>query len=233
MVGIGAARPGGVPSPALPRPAVRPSTRAHGRTDPLRSPAATPVPRSACHVAARISAPLGLIDTSCSTGREQGIGYRRGRHVPSFRIPALPGASALHSTADDMLRYLQAHLALDAVPVPEWTGAGRSLRAALREVRRPRVAHRRDGSGFGLVRGHRTVGEGELFHHSGSTKRFSAFVGFDPVSGSGWWRWRTPCPVPGGGSPGPPSTRSARSCPSRHRATGTKGRPLLAGAAGR
>ncbi|MEV8095904.1 serine hydrolase domain-containing protein [Kitasatospora sp. NPDC085879] len=58
-------------------------------------------------LAARVCEPLGLIDTTCGSGRTEGAGYRRDRRVPSFRIPALPGAAALHSTADDMLRFLQ------------------------------------------------------------------------------------------------------------------------------
>ena len=35
---------------------------------------------------------------------------RRGRPVPPFEIPALPGAGALRSTAIDMLRFLEANL---------------------------------------------------------------------------------------------------------------------------
>ncbi|MFD5461485.1 serine hydrolase domain-containing protein [Kitasatospora sp. NPDC127059] len=96
-------------------------------------------------LAARVCGPLGLVDTSCGPGREDVAGYRRGRRVPSFRLPALPGASALRSTADDMLRYLQAHLSLDAVPLSERTDAA-ALRTALGEVRRPRVGRRRGGT---------------------------------------------------------------------------------------
>ncbi|MGW6913393.1 serine hydrolase domain-containing protein [Kitasatospora sp. NPDC054939] len=96
-------------------------------------------------LASRVSGPLGLVDTSCSPGREEGAGYRRGRRVPSFRMPALPGAAALRSTADDMLRYLQAHLALEAVPLPERADAA-VLRTALGEVRRPRAGRHRSGT---------------------------------------------------------------------------------------
>ncbi|WP_371484528.1 serine hydrolase [Kitasatospora sp. NBC_00315] len=96
-------------------------------------------------LAARVCGPLGLVDTSCGPGREAATGYRRGRRVPSFRMPTLPGAAALRSTADDMLRYLQAHLALEAVPLPDRTDAA-ALRTALGEVRRPRVGRRRTGA---------------------------------------------------------------------------------------
>ncbi|GAB7182237.1 serine hydrolase domain-containing protein [Kitasatospora sp. Ki12] len=95
-------------------------------------------------LAARVCGPLGLVDTSCGPGREDAGGYRRGRRVPSCGLPALPGAAALRSTADDMLRYLQAHLSLDAVPLPERADAT-ALRTALGDVRRPLIGRRRGG----------------------------------------------------------------------------------------
>lgn len=92
-------------------------------------------------LASRVCGPLGLLDTSCDPGGQIGSDYRRGRWVPSFRIPALPGAAALRSSADDMLRYLQA-LVVDGAA--ESTGS--TLRTALGEVRRPRVAWRLAGT---------------------------------------------------------------------------------------
>ncbi|MFJ7249115.1 serine hydrolase domain-containing protein [Kitasatospora sp. NPDC098652] len=162
-------------------------------------------------LAARICGPLGLVDTSSGPGREDVSGYRRGRWVPSFRLPALPGASALRSTADDLLRYLQAHLSLDAVLLPGRADAP-ALRTALGEVRRPRVGRLRggtrlclgwnqwgpgggpggvgadgdDGAAVGAVgvpvEGAGAEGEGaeELVFQAGSTRGFSAFVGFSP-----------------------------------------------------
>ncbi|MEV0187460.1 serine hydrolase domain-containing protein [Kitasatospora purpeofusca] len=111
-------------------------------------------------LAARVCGPLGLMDTSCGPGREEDAGYRRGRRVPSFRLPALPAAAALRSTADDMLRYLQAHLALDAVPLPERADAA-ALRTALNEVRRPRTDGRRGGPRICLGWNHRALPAGE------------------------------------------------------------------------
>ncbi|MDY0813793.1 serine hydrolase domain-containing protein [Kitasatospora purpeofusca] len=110
-------------------------------------------------LAARVCGPLGLVDTSCGPGREEDAGYRRGRRVPSFRLPALPAAAALRSTADDMLRYLQAHLALDAVPLPERADAA-VLRTALNEVRRPRTDGRRGGPRICLGWNHRALAAG-------------------------------------------------------------------------
>ncbi|MFF0411617.1 serine hydrolase domain-containing protein [Kitasatospora sp. NPDC004745] len=147
-------------------------------------------------LAARVCGPLGLVDTSCGPGPEDVARYRRGRRVPSFRLPALPGAAALRSTADDMLRYLQAHLSLDAVPLPEPADAA-VLRTALGEVRRPRAGRRRGGGtriclGWNQRSGagpDRTPGGGpgedegveeELVFHTGSTRGGTAFVGFSP-----------------------------------------------------
>ncbi|WP_229927430.1 serine hydrolase domain-containing protein [Kitasatospora indigofera] len=137
----------------------------------------------------RICGPLGLVDTSCGPGGEPATGYRRGRRVPSFRLPALPGAAALRSTADDMLRYLQAHLALDAVPLPERTDAT-ALRTALGEVLTPRVGRRRTGVRICLGWNQRSLDErpsldgGDeadgLVYHAGATRGFTTFVGFSP-----------------------------------------------------
>ncbi|MGF1427859.1 serine hydrolase [Kitasatospora sp. LaBMicrA B282] len=96
-------------------------------------------------LADRVCAPLGLLDTSCGPGGEVGSGYRRGRRVPSFRMPALPGAAALRSSADDMLRYLQALVVAGAAD-----GLDASLRTALSEVRRPRAPWRATGGGICL-----------------------------------------------------------------------------------
>ncbi|WP_441245176.1 serine hydrolase domain-containing protein [Kitasatospora sp. McL0602] len=133
-------------------------------------------------LASRVCGPLGLIDTSCGPGREPATGYRRGRRVPSFRLPALPGAAALRSTADDMLRFLQAHLAVDAVPIPDRAGGAGALRAALRDVARPRVERRRTGARICLIWNQRSSEEGELIYQSGSTRGFSAFAGFNPTA---------------------------------------------------
>lgn len=152
-------------------------------------------------LASRICGPLGLVDTSCGPGQEPSGGYRRGRRVPSFRFPALPGAAALRSSADDMLRYLQAHLTLDGLPGRD---AARppflpdpALRAALGEVRRPRVAWRLAGTRICLSWKQRSVEAAEpsdksgrndkveLLFHEGTTRGFVAFAGFDPVARTG------------------------------------------------
>ncbi|MFE0462185.1 serine hydrolase domain-containing protein [Kitasatospora sp. NPDC058965] len=107
-------------------------------------------------LASRVCQPLGMVDTSCGAGDEGGGSYRRGRRVPSFRFATLPGASALRSSADDMLRYLQALIAADRSWVNrldvlrsaqgEPVDPGSALRIALSEVRRPRAARRTTGT---------------------------------------------------------------------------------------
>ncbi|MFI9327912.1 serine hydrolase domain-containing protein [Kitasatospora sp. NPDC052868] len=144
---------------------------------------------------ARVCGPLGLVDTSCGPGQEEAAGYRRGRRVPSFRLPALPGAAALRSTADDMLRYLQAHLALDAVPLPERADAA-ALRTALGEVRRPRAGRRRSGARICLGWNRRPVapdnggGAGRRRGDGGESDGFGLGLGFgdgfgDALGGEG------------------------------------------------
>ncbi|MFI8079719.1 serine hydrolase domain-containing protein [Kitasatospora sp. NPDC086009] len=132
---------------------------------------------------ARVCGPLGLVDTSCGPGREDAAGYRRGRRVPSFRLPALPGASALRSTADDMLRYLQAHLALDAVPLPARADAS-VLRTALGEVRHPRVDRRRGGARICLGWNHRSVPTAPKAGRP-AAEPVGSPLGDDPRGGSG------------------------------------------------
>lgn len=156
-------------------------------------------------LAARVCGPLGLVDTSCGPAQESATGYRRGRRVPSFRIPALPGAAALRSSADDMLRYLQSHLALDAAPrrggqhcgvdQPSFV-ADPALRTALGDVRRPRAAWRLAGTRVCLSWKQRSTAADDdssaggdaveqVVFHEGSTRGFAAFAGFDPVARTG------------------------------------------------
>jgi len=78
--------------------------------------------------------PLGLSSTSARVTEELAPrllpGHTaRGRPVPAWTFPALPGAGALHSTVPDLLRFLDAHL---RVGPPEVT-------RALRQTLEPRV----------------------------------------------------------------------------------------------
>ncbi|AUG79351.1 hypothetical protein CFP65_4615 [Kitasatospora sp. MMS16-BH015] len=121
-------------------------------------------------LAQRICGPLGLTATDCGPpGPGAAVGHRRGRPLPPWEIPALPGAGAVRSSGADLLRYLTAHL----------TPAG-PLAPALREVLRPRVADGRTGRRYGLVW---QLHEDDC-HHSGATRGCTAFLALRPAAGT-------------------------------------------------
>ncbi|MTE20345.1 serine hydrolase [Streptomyces sp. TRM43335] len=130
-------------------------------------------------LAARVLEPMGLVDTTCDPTLPQATGHLRGRPRPPWRIPGLPGAGALRSSARDLRRYLEALLC----PPPEF---GDTLRTALREVTLPRVVAP-GGDRMCLVWKARTYrahdgGAFELLFHSGGTRGFTSFVGFCPAA---------------------------------------------------
>ncbi|MGW1072453.1 serine hydrolase domain-containing protein [Streptomyces sp. NPDC002537] len=127
-------------------------------------------------LAERVLAPLGLADTDCDPYRPQAVGHWRGRPRPPWLIPGLPAAGALRSSARDLLRCLSALLA------PERAGPP-SLRAALADVQRPRLALPRTGHRLCLVWNLRPRQGRPLLHHCGGTRGFTAFAGFLPGSG--------------------------------------------------
>ncbi|MFP8959699.1 serine hydrolase domain-containing protein [Streptomyces nanhaiensis] len=130
-------------------------------------------------LATRVLTPLGLADSTCDPGLPQATGHWHGRPRPPWRIPGLPGAGALRSSARDLRRYLEVLLS----PPPETDEA---LRTALHDVTRPRATApggdrmclawkarthtARDGGGF------------DLLFHSGGTRGFTSFAGFCPVA---------------------------------------------------
>ena len=124
----------------------------------------------------RVLRPLGLTRTSCDTGQPQATGYWHGRARPAWRIPALPGAGAARSSARDLLTVLDC--LMDPASAPADTPG--PLRAALADVVRPRVALPRTGRRIALVWNIRPRPGHDLYHHSGGTRGFTAFAGFDP-----------------------------------------------------
>ncbi|MBT2384271.1 serine hydrolase [Streptomyces sp. ISL-11] len=128
-------------------------------------------------LAERVLDPLGLADTDGDPDRPQAVGHWHGRPRPPWRIPGLPAAGALRSSARDLLRCLTALLA------PERAGPP-SLRAALADVQRPRLALPRTGHRICLVWNLRPRAGRPLLHHSGGTRGFTAFAGFLPRSGT-------------------------------------------------
>jgi serine-type D-Ala-D-Ala carboxypeptidase/endopeptidase len=123
-------------------------------------------------VTERICLPLGMPDTVVVPSTEQAarlaVGHTsRGRPVPPFQIPALPGAGALRSTAGDMLRFLAANL--DPASTP--------LAAPLERIQQPR--HRKGrgmqvGLGWMLARSPEPTSP--LLWHNGGTSGFRSFA---------------------------------------------------------
>ncbi|MEV0123648.1 serine hydrolase domain-containing protein [Streptomyces sp. NPDC050703] len=124
----------------------------------------------------RVLRPLGLTRTSCDTGQPQATGYWHGRARPAWRIPALPGAGAGRSSPRDLLAVLD--FLMDPASAPPDTPG--PLRAALADVTGPRVALPRTGRRIALVWNIRPRPGYDLYHHSGGTRGFTAFAGFDP-----------------------------------------------------
>ncbi|MGW1177658.1 serine hydrolase domain-containing protein [Kitasatospora sp. NPDC002543] len=143
-------------------------------------------------LAERICRPLGLHATTCAPDPPgRATGYRRGRALPPWRIPGLPGAGAVRADGADLLRYLRAHLdggtaaAPGSGPAPNPAGEpaadpGDGLGAALRDVQRLRLRLPHSTDRIGLVWMHRRSGDRDLYFHSGGTRGFTAFVGFSP-----------------------------------------------------
>ncbi|MET9383646.1 serine hydrolase domain-containing protein [Streptomyces sp. NPDC002928] len=140
-------------------------------------------------LAERVLAPLGLADTDCDPNRPQVSGHWRGRARPPWRIPGLPAAGALRSSARDLLNTLTALLA------PETAGPP-SLRTALTEVQRPRLALPRTGNRLCLIWNLRPRQGRPLLHHSGATRGFTAFAGFLPHSGTALAALTNTAPTP-------------------------------------
>ncbi|SCF63267.1 serine hydrolase domain-containing protein [Streptomyces sp. SID4917] len=135
-------------------------------------------------LADRVLEPLGLHRTGCAPGLRQATGYWHGRARPPWRIPGLAGAGAVRSSARDLLTLLDA--LLDASPgTPVGDGDGSvplpaPMRTALADVVRPRLALRGDTRRLALVWNIRVRPDGDVYHHSGGTRGFTAFAGFSP-----------------------------------------------------
>jgi CubicO group peptidase (beta-lactamase class C family) len=120
----------------------------------------------------RICRPLGMPDTVIVPSAEQAarmaVGHtRRGRPVPPFEIPALPGAGALRSTAADMLRFLAANL--DPAHTP--------LVGPLERIQQPRHRKgRRMQVGLGWLIARSPEPAGPLLWHNGGTSGFRSFA---------------------------------------------------------
>ncbi len=126
-------------------------------------------------VTTRVCNPLRLQHTTCDPGQAQAVGYRHGRPRPPWHIPGLPAAGAIRSSAQDLQRYLQAHL----------TPGHAALPGALREVQQARASKPGSEDRLGLIWNLRSYDTHDLLFHSGATRGFTAFIGFSPQAHTG------------------------------------------------
>ncbi|NMO23060.1 beta-lactamase family protein [Pyxidicoccus fallax] len=122
--------------------------------------------------------PLGLTDTTTRVTDEQqprlSSGHTaRGKAVPAWTFPALPGAGALHSTAPDLLRFLDANLGRGE------PGIVQALKLA--QVPRAEAGAHRMGLGWTVsqVRGHTVVWRSSVMGG------YTSFLGFAPAADAG------------------------------------------------
>ncbi|MFI7320953.1 serine hydrolase domain-containing protein [Streptomyces venezuelae] len=127
-------------------------------------------------LADRVLHPLGLTRTSGTTDQPQATGYWHGRARPAWQMSALPAAGMVRSTARDLLTTLDALRDPSTAPAT----APRTLRTALADVTRPRLALPRTDERIALVWNIRPRPDRDLYHHSGGTRGFTAFAGFSP-----------------------------------------------------
>jgi CubicO group peptidase (beta-lactamase class C family) len=132
----------------------------------------------------RVLGPLGLRDTDGLADppdhAAQVTGYWHGRPRPPFRIPGLPAAGAVRSSARDLLRVTE--LLMDPAGADPDGALPASVRAALRDVTVPRFTRPRGRGRVALVWLVRPRPDGSaLYHHSGGTRGCTAFAAFHPA----------------------------------------------------
>ena len=130
---------------------------------------------------ARICAPLGMNDTRITLTPEMesrmaaGYNYKLKPVEKNWDMPALAGAGALRSTANDLLTFLAANLGNTKTSLAP-------AMAAMLLVRRHTGTPEMDS----LLGWHSLKLNGrEFIWHDGATVGYTSFIGFDPVAGNG------------------------------------------------
>ena len=128
----------------------------------------------------RVLDPLSMIDTSISltpsTRKRLAHGHDAALEpVPGWDIPALAGAGALRSSANDLLTFLEANLGIRESP----------LRAAMEATHRSQRPFGPGGMEIGLGWLIRSEHEREIHWHNGGTGGYASFIGFDRNAGVG------------------------------------------------
>jgi serine-type D-Ala-D-Ala carboxypeptidase/endopeptidase len=131
-------------------------------------------------VRTRICEPLGIDSTGVTLSPEMKSRCATGHNsaaepVPLWDLPALAGAGALRSTANDLLTFLGASLGYVQSPF------SRAMTAML-AVRRPtQFSVLKVALGWHVLK----RGSHDLINHDGATGGFRSFVGFDRTTGTG------------------------------------------------
>lgn len=128
----------------------------------------------------RVAAPLGLSDTTTTLrpdmASRKAVGHMAGEAVPDWRDRVLSGAgTSMYSTADDMLRYLDAQLRPERSP----------LRDAIELTQRHHFTDPATGLRLGLGWHLGALSDGRtVTWHNGGTYGFSTCAAFDRESGT-------------------------------------------------
>ncbi len=131
-------------------------------------------------IRARVCGPLGMRDTGVALDPGQRLRLARpykegGAPSAPWTFDAFAGAGALHSTADDLLRFARANLGEGDAPD--------RLRAAMDEARRPRTRAGGDrmsiGLGWHVFERRGTKSGREIAWHNGGTGGYRSFLAVD------------------------------------------------------
>ena len=128
----------------------------------------------------RVLQPLGMVRTGLKLTPElraaHALGHTAaGRPIPLGDTRGMAGAGSLRTTANDMIRFLQANLGLRKS----------SLEAAMRTTHETRADRQLPDLPMGLGWFHVTVLGERLVVHGGATDGFTAYVGLDPKRNRG------------------------------------------------
>jgi CubicO group peptidase (beta-lactamase class C family) len=126
-------------------------------------------------VRSRITIPLGMSSTGITLSPEMKARLALGHNdklvtVPNWDLPALAGAGALRSSANDMLTFLAANLGYVKSPLAP-------AMAAMLSVRRPTGAPELGEIGLGWLI--TKPSEDEIVWHNGGTGGYRSYIGYD------------------------------------------------------
>jgi len=128
-----------------------------------------------------VADPLGLRDTSVAVPadhdrRRAQSHSRRGHPVPDWDLGGMPGAGALWSTVNDLMRFMRAHLNPSATSMPE----------ALAMVQQPEAtANRWLQVGLGWHRSPLAKTGNHIWWHNGATAGSHSYLAFMPAAAAG------------------------------------------------